>query len=59
MRLAVIAMPNLDLIDDSTFALILFAVVVICGLLSGPMVDFIRRHREFFRIFRDQEKRLR
>lgn len=57
MLIAIVA--NLDLVSDSTFALILMAVVVVCGLLSGPVVDFIVRHREFLRIFREQEKRLR
>lgn len=40
----------LDLVSDRAFEFVLFAVVVICGLLSGPVVDFVVRHRGFFKL---------
>ena len=47
----------LDALSDSTFALLLLAVIAVCVALSFPLMDSLRRHLEFFKLFRDLERR--
>lgn len=49
----------LDSLSDTTFALLLLGVVAAAVALAFPVVDSVRRHWAFVRLFRDLERRRR
>lgn len=50
---------NLDTLSDRGYALLLLAVLVGAGAASFPLVDALKRHLAYWRIFKAQERRLR
>lgn len=46
----------LDSLSDTTFALLLLGVMAVSVALSFPLMDGVKRHLEFFRLFRATAK---
>lgn len=50
---------NLDELSSGSYGILLLLTVSVCGVLAFPLVDFVKRHLDFARTFKAQERRLR
>ena len=48
----------LNSLSDTTFALLLLAIMAVSVAVSFPLMDSVKRHLAFFKLFREQERRI-
>lgn len=50
---------NLDELSSGSYGVLLLLTVSVCAVLAFPLVDAIKRHLDYWRTFKAQERRVR